>query len=126
MDWLAVLPYVGSAMTMCASAFAKTFQTRNIVGGHYIGAYLMSWLITTMDVVNIIIIVHVSWWAVLSAGFGGSIGVVGAMYFHTRIYKKGLHNGSSATSNKQRHHGSLGLRIRAAVAGFRTGRSTPP
>lgn len=101
--WLPpMVTYTGSALATFLLAFAKTFQTKNIVAGHTKSAYFMSWTVTALEVTNVTLIVAGGWWALLSTGFGGSLGVVLSMKLHGRIYG-GVHSGQR---NKQPDPGS--------------------
>lgn len=84
---LLVLVYIGSALATFTLAFAKTFQMKNIVAGHVKSAFFMSWLVTGLGVADVSFIVMAGWWALLSTGIGGSIGVVISMKMHSKIYK---------------------------------------
>jgi pantothenate kinase len=75
-----------NALTTFALAFAKAFQSRNIVLGHYWAAYVTSWGVTTLEVTNISLIVVGGWWLIFSAGFGGSLGCVVAMAMHEKYF----------------------------------------
>ena len=81
-----LLVYIGSSITTFLLAFAKAFQSRNIVLGHYKSAYGMSWVVTTLEVASVSFVVIGGWWVILSAGFGGSIGVIAAMRAHEKIF----------------------------------------
>lgn len=82
------LVYIGSSLTTFLLAFAKAFQSRNIVLGHYKSAYGMSWVVTTLEVASVSFVVIGGWWVVFSAGFGGSLGVIAAMRCHEQIFAK--------------------------------------
>ncbi len=82
------LVYMASALTTFSLSFVKTLQTRNIVLGHYWAAFITSWCITTLEVASIGFVVIGGWWVILSAGFGGSVGIVLAMRIHERLFKK--------------------------------------
>lgn len=84
---LSILIYIGSALATFSLAFAKTFQMKNIVAGHVKSAFFMSWLVTGLGVADVSFIVMGGWWALLSTGIGGSIGVVISMKMHTKLYK---------------------------------------
>ncbi len=79
---------VFNALTTFALAFAKAFQSRNIVLGHYWSAYVTSWGVTTLEVTNVSLIVVGGWWLILSAGFGGSLGCIAAMAMHEKYFMK--------------------------------------
>lgn len=79
---------VTNALTTFALAFAKAFQSRNIVLGHYWAAYVTSWGVTTLEVTNISLVVVGGWWLIISAGFGGSLGCVVAMVMHEKYFMK--------------------------------------
>jgi hypothetical protein len=83
-----VVVLVLNALTTFALAFAKAFQSRNIVLGHYWSAYVTSWGVTTLEVTNVSLIVVGGWWLILSAGFGGSLGCVAAMAMHEKYFMK--------------------------------------
>lgn len=82
-----MLVYVGSALATFSLAFAKTFQMKNIVAGHVKSAFFMSWAVTGLGVADVSFIVMGGWWALVSTGIGGSIGVVISMKMHSKIYK---------------------------------------
>jgi hypothetical protein len=77
-----------NALTTFALAFAKAFQSRNIVLGHYWSAYITSWGVTTLEVTNVSLIVVGGWWLIFSAGFGGSLGCLAAMAMHEKYFMK--------------------------------------
>lgn len=77
-----------STVTTFAAAFVKTFQQRNIVFGYKKAAWWTSWVVSTMEITAVGLIVITGWWVILSAGLGGSFGVVLAMNYHEKIFKK--------------------------------------
>lgn len=81
-----ILTYVASVFTTFCLAFLKAFQSRNIVGGHYKAAWWFSWLVTSFEVASISLVVAGGWTIIFSAGLGGAIGTVTAMYTHTRLF----------------------------------------
>lgn len=82
-----VLVYVGSAFAAFSLAFAKAFQSRNIVLGHTRTAFATSWAVSTLEVLSVGFIIAGGWWVILSAGIGGSIGTVLAMKLHSRLFR---------------------------------------
>jgi hypothetical protein len=82
--------YGVSVCTTFALAFLKAFQSRNIVGGHYTAAWCSSWLVTSFEVLAISLVVAGGWTIIFSAGVGGAIGTVVAMYTHSRLFPSRL------------------------------------
>lgn len=84
-----VLLYGSSVLAAFAVSFFKAFNSKNIVGGHYLPAWITSWGITTCEAMTVLFIVKGGWTVLISAGVGGSFGVVAAMWFHDRVFKRG-------------------------------------
>lgn len=82
--------YGASVCTTFGLAFLKAFQSRNIVGGHYQAAWWFSFLVTSFEVAAISLVVAGGWTIIFSAGLGGAVGTVVAMYTHTRLFKPRL------------------------------------
>ncbi|BDR24862.1 holin [Pseudomonas phage vB_Pae10145-KEN51] len=77
-----------STATSFIYAFVKTFQQRNIFHGYKKAAFFTSWGISTLELTTIGLFVIVGLPAIISSGLGGSIGVVLAMTFHDKIFRK--------------------------------------
>lgn len=84
--WMDLVPYLGSFIVTLADAIVKTFQTRNIAVGNESAARWTSWLVSTTWIANINFAVMGGFGVVISAGFGGMIGVTCAMRLHKRIF----------------------------------------
>ena len=68
--------------------FMKAFQAKNVIGNHYISAFLTSFAIAVGEVGVIVSGATLGWSAVPYIGIGGAIGVVFAMLLHSRIFNK--------------------------------------
>lgn len=79
-----IIPFTASFILV----LTKAFQQLNVVKGLYIPAFFTSFIIACGEVGVIISGIQYGWSAIPYIGLGGGIGVILAMYFHKRIFKK--------------------------------------
>ena len=72
-----------------ALVFLRAFQQQNVIGRHYIAAALTSFAMALAEVSVVLVVVSKTWEAVPWIGAGGAIGVVGAIFLHRRMFKRG-------------------------------------
>lgn len=68
--------------------FLKSYQTQVVVGGHYKQAFVISSLLSVVQVLTIILISTEGWVTLPPMALGGSLGVVSAMYLYRRQHKR--------------------------------------
>ena len=81
-DWL---------ITFAASfafIFLKSYQTQVIVGGQYKTAFVLSTLLSGVQVLTVTLIVTNGWGTLIPLALGGSIGVVLAMKLYNTQHKE--------------------------------------
>lgn len=79
--------YILAAFVSFGAVFLKIFQQKNIIGDHIKAAAATSYAIAAFDVSGIMVVVNGGWGMIFPLGTGGALGVVGAWYFHGRIFK---------------------------------------
>lgn len=88
MDWMTILPYIGSFIITFADSSCKTFQQRNIASGKEGAAFVTSFPISIIGIANVSFVLMVGWWIMVSACLGGAFGVVAAMRLHKFLFQK--------------------------------------
>jgi uncharacterized membrane-anchored protein len=68
-----------------AMVFLKAIQQQNVVGGHYYLAAITSFMLAVAEVSLVISVVGIGFEAFVYVGLGGAVGVIAAMYMHSRI-----------------------------------------
>lgn len=82
------LLFIISLGTTFSAGFVKTFQQRNIIFMHKKAAWFTSWVVSTLEITGVGMVLFMGWWVILSAGLGGSFGVILAMTYHEKLFKK--------------------------------------
>lgn len=81
--------YVVACIATFVDVMIRAFQYKNIQGDHYLAAWLNSYLMCALNVILVACVVHEqSWQMALSAGIGGSFGVITSMHLHSRLFKR--------------------------------------
>jgi DMSO/TMAO reductase YedYZ heme-binding membrane subunit len=73
-------------VSFCA-VFLKGFQHKNVIGMHYKLVAVTSFAMAAFDVASVSLIVAQGWSVAPAAGAGAALGMVAAMYVHTRYVK---------------------------------------
>lgn len=81
--------YIAAFFSALISVGLKGFQHKNVIGNHYKAVFITSYLMAVMDVVAVTLIVKGGLVTAVFCGTGAAIGMVVAMKFHDRIFKKG-------------------------------------
>jgi hypothetical protein len=68
--------------------FLKGMQTQNVIHKNYKSAIVVSYAMAVADIAIISLIVSGGWDMLLPIGTGGTLGIVGSMYIHSRYIKK--------------------------------------
>ena len=68
--------------------FFKGIQQQVVIGGHYVVAALMPFLLAMGEVATVLWVVDTGWAAIPWVGTGGAIGVTLSMYVFRRATKK--------------------------------------
>lgn len=74
-----------SILITFTTVFLRAFQQKNVAGGHYKAMAATGFLIAAVEVSGVLVVSTAGWWAMLTAGLGGAIGVVLAVLLHDRI-----------------------------------------
>ena len=72
-----------------AAVFLKGFQHQNVIGGKYVPAFFMSYLMAVTEVVTVTLVVQNGWASVMPVGTGAAIGIVASMWAYRRLDRKG-------------------------------------
>ncbi len=80
--------YLISAFVSFMACFLKGFQHKNVIGNHVKSVYFVSWVMAAFDVASVTLIVRGGWPIGISSGFGASLGMVIAIKFHDRIFRR--------------------------------------
>lgn len=80
--------YALSVAVSFIAVFLKGFQHKNVIGMHYRATFITSMLMAMFDVAAVSIIVKGGWLIAISSGIGASLGMIAAMYFHDRFFKR--------------------------------------
>lgn len=68
------------------AVFFKGIQQQNVIGGRYISAAVISWVMAVFDVAVVSLIVVSGWISILPIGLGASAGIVFSMFIYRRYY----------------------------------------
>ena len=79
-----IMPFLSSFILVTT----KAFQQKNVIHDLYVPAFFTSFIVAIGEIGVIVSGVQYGWSAVPYIGLGGGLGVVLAMYFHDRIFKK--------------------------------------
>lgn len=66
----------------------KAFQQKNVIHDLYVPAFFTSFIVAVGEIGVIVSGVQYGWSAVPYIGLGGGFGVIAAMYFHKKVFKK--------------------------------------
>ena len=76
-------------LIMFVYVFLKGFQHQNVIGGKYVSAFVLSYLMAMFEVACVTFVVQQGWSSILPVGAGASLGIVASMYIYRRINKNG-------------------------------------
>ena len=79
--------YAISILVSFCAVFLKGFQHKNVNGMHYRLTFITSYAMAVLDVAVVGIIVKGGWLIAVSSGLGASVGMVAAMYVHSKLIK---------------------------------------
>ena len=91
--------YLASIFVSFVSVFLKGFQHKNVIGHHVKSAILTSYFMATFDMLAISLVIKGGWPIALSAGTGGTLGIIAAMYLHDYMFKKWENDVHSSTDH---------------------------
>ncbi len=66
------------------SVFLKGFQHQNVIGGKYISAFVVSYLMAVFQVAVVTFVVINGWASIIPVGTGAAIGIVLSMYLYRK------------------------------------------
>lgn len=67
--------------------FLRGIQQQNVIHGQYVLAGITPFAIATAEVASVLLVVDTGWSAIPLVGIGGSLGVMSAMFIHTRYFR---------------------------------------
>ena len=79
--------YITSVFVSFCAVFLKGFQHKNVIGMHYRLTFVTSFVMACFDVATVSLIVKGGWPIAFSSSIGASIGMVAAMWSHSRLVK---------------------------------------
>lgn len=68
--------------------FLRALQQQNVIHGHYASAAILPFAMACAEVATVLWVVSSGWSSIPWIGSGGALGVVTAMYFHRKLWKK--------------------------------------
>lgn len=71
-----------------ALVFLRGIQQQNVIHGNYIAAAITPFGIAAAEVATVLWVVSIGWPSVPWVGTGGALGVISAMIFHRRFFRK--------------------------------------
>lgn len=80
--------YFLSFVISFASIFLKGWQTQNVLGKHLKSIVIVSYLMGFLDILAIGLVVQYGWTIAFTAGTGGALGMLVAVLFHDKVYKR--------------------------------------
>jgi len=82
------LLYSLSVFVSFVAVALKGFQHKNVIGDHMKSIFFTSYLMAAFDVWAVSLIVLGGWPIALTSGTGAAFGMVFAVKFHNKMYKK--------------------------------------
>lgn len=70
-------------ISFCA-VFLKGIQHQNVIGGKYVAASVVSFMMAVFDVAVVSFIVMSGWWSILPIAFGATLGITSSMYLYRK------------------------------------------
>lgn len=70
-----------------AYVFLRGFQTQNVIGGKYLPAFIVCYMMAALEILTVTLIVKAGWASFLPVGTGSALGIVTSMYFYKRFNK---------------------------------------
>lgn len=80
-----MLYFLSFIISFCA-VFLKGFQIKNVQGNHLKSVAVTSYLIAAFEVITVTLIVKGGWWIILTAGTGGTLGMLISIKLHQRLF----------------------------------------
>ena len=77
--------YIVQFLIMFVYVFLKGFQHQNVIGGKYVSAFILSYLMAGFEVACITFVVKQGWYSVLPVGTGAALGIILSMYIYRRL-----------------------------------------
>jgi len=77
--------YLVQFLIMLVYVFLKGFQHQNVIGGKYLSAAILSYLMAGFEVACITFVVKQGWYSVIPVGTGAALGIVLSMYMYRRF-----------------------------------------
>ena len=68
--------------------FALGLQSQNVIGGHYVAAFLTSLVISAMNMVLYKLAPNSTWPEIAAFMAGGPFGIVASMWAHRRVVRR--------------------------------------
>ena len=67
--------------------FLKGFQHQNVIGGKYVPAFFLSFVMAAFEVAVVTFVVKNGWSSVIPVGSGAALGIVSSMYLYRKFNK---------------------------------------
>ena len=73
-------------LIMFVYVFLKGFQHQNVIGGNYLSAFILSYMMAAGAVAEVTLTVQEGWSSILPMGTGAALGIVASMYIYRRFH----------------------------------------
>ena len=77
--------YLMQFLIMFVYVFLKGFQHQNVIGGKYVSAFVLSFVMAGFEIACITFVVKQGWHSILPVGTGAALGIVLSMYIYRRL-----------------------------------------
>ena len=72
-------------LIMFVYVFLKGFQHQNVIGGKYVSAFFLSFVMAGFEVACVTFVVKQGWYSILPVGTGAALGIILSMYIYRRL-----------------------------------------